>query len=493
MRLSGKTNTPYIAIILILAIIFFAIVALLGFILLRGSKAIIPFSQKPSTIAEMAQTPSPRPSKTPRPEQPTASPVEPEETQTAEETQPVSQEPGSEATLDPKTEQMMDLIEEQVRQTRLLTIEARIPRKVLTPDELRAYVREDMLEDLDEEDSKEDVRHYALLGFFERDLDMPQMLEDLYSEQIAGFYEIDDHEMYVVGGEQFGINERLTYAHEYVHALQYANFDIENALGFSEDACEEDSERCIAIQALIEGDATLSQTKWFTEFATRKDIIDLLASFEDFESPVFDSVPAYLSASMMFPYEQGLAFVEHLFNTGGYDAINNAYTSTPPVSSEQIMFPERYPDDLPMKTELPDLLSVLGEAWESDAEGVVGAADSYFMLTKGLDESYRLDPQEALTAIEGWGGDAYAFLSSKSQDEYLFVMKTVWDTHKDSQEAWDAFVKMLGLRFGEPNQDGLYSAKDTFARIFKTGDNGFILIISEGLESLNTVYDELAK
>ena len=470
----SKNNKTLLAIIIIWVLVLCAIMAIVALIFVSGfNRLTLPF-RPPATQAKVEATTMPQELVQNTPEA--------ESTNTAE--TPV-------ATLDPQTAAILDKIEGQVSQVRKLNIDEAVPRHVYTPEELRAYVNEEMLKEFDEMESKQDLRRFALLGFFPKDMDLRKLYEDLYSEQIAGFYKTEEREMVVVGGNDLTINERLTYAHEYVHALQYANYDFENKLDYNEESCKKDSERCIAIKALIEGDATMSQFKWFEAFATPKDLLELLASFEDQKSPVFDSAPAYLSASMMFPYEQGAAFAEHLYNIDGYDALHTAFTTTPPVSSEQIMFPERYPDDLPIKVELPDLSSALGSGWESDDDGVVGAWDTYMMLTKGLDPSFRIGEDIAKTAVEGWGGDAYVFLSNDDKDEHLFAMKTVWDTDEDSEEAYTAMVAMLRQRFGKVSDEGIFGQGDTFARIFRTGDNGFVLIISETIESLNATYDAL--
>lgn len=478
MQLPQK-NKNLTAIIIVLALVFVALMATIAYILTTGFSRFA-LGPKPTATEQIVEATTVPASPTPEAEaseEPEATPVTVENT------------PTPSSSLDPQTNAMLDKIEDQVRQVRKLSIDETVPRHVYTPEELRDYVTNEMLEEFDEMESKNDLRRLALLGLMPDDLDLRKLYEDLYSEQIAGFYKIDEREMVVVSGEELGINERLTYAHEYVHALQYANYDFENELNYNEDSCKEDSERCIAIKALIEGDATMSQFKWFEAFATQKDVLELLASFEEQKSPVLDSAPVYLSASMMFPYEQGAAFVEYLYNIGGYNAIHTAFTTTPPLSSEQIMFPERYPDDLPVRVELPNLTATLGAGWESDSEGAVGAWDIYMMLTKGADEGYRIGEDTAKAAVEGWGGDSYAFLSNDDKDEHLFVMKTVWDTDEDSEEAYTAMVAMLRQRLGQVSAEGIFGQTDYFARIFRSGDNGFVLIISETLDSLNQVYE----
>jgi len=69
------------------------------------------------------------------------------------------------------------------------------------------------------------------LGLLEADFDLGTFYTNLLSEQIAGYYDDETKEMYVVG-EQFSGMERLTYSHEYVHALQDQNYDIANGLQY---------------------------------------------------------------------------------------------------------------------------------------------------------------------------------------------------------------------------------------------------------------------
>ena len=54
-----------------------------------------------------------------------------------------------------------------------------------------------------------------------------------------------------------------TYAHEYAHVLQDQVYDFEDGLQYTDESCEANSERCAGIQALIEGDAVLSEMQWF--------------------------------------------------------------------------------------------------------------------------------------------------------------------------------------------------------------------------------------
>jgi hypothetical protein len=89
--------------------------------------------------------------------------------------------------------------------------------------------------------------------------------------------------------------------------------DLKRGLNYNEEACEVDSERCAAIQALIEGDASWTEILWFQTHATRSDYLDLMQVYEGFDSPIFNDAPPYIQLDLLFPYDKGFAFVEHTF------------------------------------------------------------------------------------------------------------------------------------------------------------------------------------
>lgn len=287
----------------------------------------------------------------------------------------------------------------------------------------------------------------SVLGLIPEDFDLKSLYTDLYSEQIAGFYDNETQQIYVVQGMSFGGSEKLTYSHEFTHVLQDQTYDFENGLGYNDDMCEEDSEKCAAIQSLIEGDATLTELLWFQTYATQQDYDDLMEMYNDLETPILDSAPESISADLYFPYEQGFEFVMYLYEEGGYEAMDNAYLN-PPLSTEQILHPERYPADVPKTVTLPDLGSILGEGWTLIDQNVMGEWYIFLILNKAYQEDFQLSERIAETAAEGWGGDAYAFYRNESADEIIFILDSVWDTTDDAIEFGKAFTDYANLRWG---------------------------------------------
>jgi hypothetical protein len=120
----------------------------------------------------------------------------------------------------PETVQQMERIQEQVIRLRKLQPTGTVTRTLLTPAELRQHVINNFLDDYTPEDAQEDALVLAVFGLLEPNFDLRSFYIELYSEQIAGFYDHEDKQMYLVQGESFSGPERMTYAHEYVHVLQ---------------------------------------------------------------------------------------------------------------------------------------------------------------------------------------------------------------------------------------------------------------------------------
>jgi hypothetical protein len=265
-------------------------------------------------------------------------PVEPTPTRTVV-VMPTST-PGSNLSSD--IERQMDQIQTDIMQIRGLALDQPLIRDVLSNEQLQERVMNEFFTEYTPEEARQDAMIFYAWGLLEADYDILAMYKELYSEQIAGYYDPKTKEMYVVQGEGFFGNERMTYAHEFTHVLQDQNYDLREGMRVNEDYCEENTEYCAAVTALVEGDATMAQYTWFWQFASSEDQAQVQKSIETYESPVFDAAPGFIQQDLMFPYLNGLEFVQSLYDRGGWDAIDEAYAN-PPVTTEQILHPDRYP------------------------------------------------------------------------------------------------------------------------------------------------------
>lgn len=402
---------------------------------------------------------------------------------------------GDESDLDPAIASQMDLIQSQVIALRGLEPSMAIPRTLLSSEELRQNVLDDFLSDYSPEDAKQDALVLSTLGLLPDDFDLISFYTELYSEQIAGYYDNKIGAMFVVQGEGFGGSEKITYAHEYVHVLQDQMYDFEESLDYNDESCEADSERCAGIQALIEGDATFSELQWFQKYGTQQDYKDIISFYESFNSPVYDSAPVYMQQDFMFPYDRGQTFVKSLYDDGGFAAIDAAYANVP-LSTEQILHPKKYPTDKPIPVDLPDLSSTLGGDWVEIDRNVMGEWYTYLILAHGADEDFRLKDKKAETAAEGWGGDTYLFYQNEKNGETIFVMVSMWDTTRDLNQFEDAFVNYANLRWGKSvssiDTQSTWQG-DNLVSSFCVSDDSTIWIIAPSNDLLDLVIMTLSK
>lgn len=471
-----------IVVLVIAACLVLSVLAVVGVL------SLVPVSSTVSTVETQA-TPNGQTPTGQIPAGPASTPVG----QPSMGTPQASSEAGVEIPADALNE--MHSIEKQVEANRGLSLSGEITRTLLTPDQLRQRVIDEFLKDYTPEDMAVDQKVMNVFGLLPRDFDIKTLYTNLYSEQIAGYYDDKTNEMVVVQGQGFNGPERETYAHEFTHALQDSAYDLTNGLKTDEETCRKDSEYCAAVQSLIEGDATLSEQLWLYNDATQKDRDQIDEYYRNYKSPVYDSAPDFLKEDFLFPYDKGVNFVLGFYQQGGYPAVDKLYKNLP-VSTEQIMHPERYPNDAPLKVDLPDFSAALGADWKEIERNNVGEWYTYLILAYGNAESYRLNQDQASKAAEGWGGDTYAVYSGPKDGDVALVYLSKWDTDADSQEFWQAFQEYAKDRWGKPSQSGSdrleWSSTDTGAVLVEREANGQVLwVVAPDAQTIDTLVGQI--
>ncbi len=219
------------------------------------------------------------------------------------------------------------------------------------------------------------------------------------------------------------------------------------AAGLQADACRADADACLASRALVQGDTALLAEQWQRTFGVASLSLDdapvgCIAS----PAPIDPAAPALVQV-LTFPIQQGVAFARYLFLKAGWAGVDQAYAD-PPVSTEQILHPDRYPKDTPRNPDLPDLASALGPVWTTEDAGVLGEWRTLLVL-----EAF-LGAEEAALAASGWDGDQYALLSSPEDSRTALVLLTRWDTVRDAHEFSGAFRTYGENRFGPSRRAG---------------------------------------
>ena len=263
------------------------------------------------------------------------------------------------------------------------------------------------------------------LGLLPAGSSLRDLTLDFSAGQIAGYYDPLKDELFVVSrGTAPGPAEEVTYAHEYTHQLQDQNTDIDD---LDLDALDQ-SDRALAMRAIVEGDATSVQQTWMLSNLTSKELGEVLAAGLDPDAiEALRRAPRYLRETTTFQYEDGLALVTRLLAEGGYDAVTKAI-GDPPVSTEQVLHPDKYLQrEAPIEVQLPDEMRPT-DAWREAARDTLGE----LILRIWLREN-GVTLAEARTASAGWGGDRLAFLRGPNGGAAVYLV-TEWDSVPDAEE-----------------------------------------------------------
>jgi tetratricopeptide (TPR) repeat protein len=345
------------------------------------------------------------------------------------------------------------------------------------------YQREEYLAELETTE-----KLYRVLGLIEEDYDLVENQIEVLREYIAGLYDSEREEIYLVLDRYTSdLWLEVTFAHEFTHALQDQHFDLDS---LDDRSLTTDSR--LALQALIEGDATLVMVEYAYEYLFQMsfDRSDLLEAIQQVEQGEYEGAPTVVRETEGFPYEQGIVFAAALLERGGWEQLNQAFRD-PPQTTEQVMHPDKYlAGEVGQVPEVGSLPGALGEGWEELSRDVLGELFIRVYLER------ELGSEEALMAAEGWEGDTAAFLSNEEEGQQLFVLRIHWDSESNADEffsAYATFMQRAGAGTGsteDPHRQWWHT-EGQVACLSQQGDDTLLLLASDS-ESLETVLAEFA-
>lgn len=301
-----------------------------------------------------------------------------------------------------------------------------VDRQTIDGDALKAFNAKSFDEDNPAEYVAATERLFKALGLMPQADSLKALFLELIDSQVAGFYDPEEKQLFVVS-RSGAINgaDKITFAHEYDHALQDANFDV-----FAEQKeLLDQSDRALARAALYEGDATLLMAIWAQANLTPDEFAEVLAAGSDPAAlEVLGRTPSILVDGLLFPYTAGQAFVLPIQQAGGWAAVDALYADLP-ESTEQILHPAKYQaGEAPIAVALPAVATSLGTGWTEAIQDTFGE----FQMRTWLREA-GVRNADATAAAAGWGGDRLAVLNGPA-DTWAVIMKTEWDTVGDAAE-----------------------------------------------------------
>jgi len=284
-------------------------------------------------------------------------------------------------------------------------------------------------------------RALITMGALPAGTDLYKAVLDFGTSQILGFYDTQTRRLVFQSNQAFSPLARFTLAHELTHALQDQNFGL-GRLDRLNRTCRDD--RAEAFLSLIEGDAVESQIRWARANLSNDEILEIQREAASIP-PAPASVPRFVQAEFAFPYAAGQSFVETIIAGGGLSALDKVLRH-PPVSTEQILHPAKYPKDAPRDVRAPDISAKLGKGWKATDFSDVGEGFLRDMF------QLELPAPEARQAAAGWDGGQYRAFGKGSRTAVLLI--TAWDTELDAREFSGTIERWISKRLAKVVREG---------------------------------------
>lgn len=303
--------------------------------------------------------------------------------------------------------------------------EAAVPASEIDPASLKTFLRAKLADSFPASPA-ETLKSLAVLGLIDETPDVVERLLDFYASQVVAFYDPEPRRFYVVRGtasdplEGMGtgdVAEKLLFAHELTHALQDQSLRLDRRF----KSLRDDGDRALALQCLLEGEATVVMVRVAlrdlpgADEAVEEALAPLLSAggLEKANAP--KNLPDYFVEQLFFPYVEGTAYVRRAVVRGGWKEVDRLWAD-PPVSTSEILHAERRPSPVPDL--LPSDVNRLGPPRSHFLYAdTIGEWSLRFLLRRSMPEA------EASEAAAGWRGDRIAFYASGSSLSYLWRLR----------------------------------------------------------------------
>ena len=371
----------------------------------------------------------------------------------------------------------------ELEQRRNLKFKYFTPWHVKDRTDLRAWLQTQLGKEYPASVVAEDEAMLKALGLVPEDFALVPFLENLLTSQIGGVYDPDKDQFFLVdveagrslrdrardglfatAGLSPGDQTAIVTIHELDHALGGQHFDLKTIL---EKARDWSTDRQMAAQALIEGDATFvmidhqnKQPASAMGANTQVRGADMMAKMVGVMAvmpiPIpgmgeFGSAPLYFQKGLMFPYFNGAELITEL-RGAAYDwsAVDTAYSNLP-SATEQIFHPGDYlyVSRKPKSPDFSKLPRTVGP-WSK----VVDDSGGEFLIRVFLEQH---GVEAYASAAEGWDGDRLRVYKHQKSGKLAFVWAINWDAAGDAKE-FSSVAAKLPFQVSSANKSSFVSS-----------------------------------
>jgi hypothetical protein len=304
-------------------------------------------------------------------------------------------------------------------------------------------------------------------GFVPESFDLKKNTIDLLTEQAAAFYDFHRKKLFISDWAQTSMRDAAL-IHELAHALADQSFSLEK---FTRKV-EQDSEKSLARQAVVEG-----QAMWLTTAVMARrdgrpipdaptgDTADEGAADPSGKYPVFDQAPLYIRESLIFPYSAGERFQEAVYDKRQKQALADVFRD-PPVSSQQVLHPAKY---FSHTQPAPPALPKDPKGVKRFAQGMMGELDHSVLLRQ---YTTLIDAQDVAPKLTG---SQYRLLERRKDKRVELVYASAWSDETTAQRYFHLYRQILEGKWKKMRVD---TESDTV--LTGQGDDGWFRVKLDG-------------
>jgi hypothetical protein len=321
--------------------------------------------------------------------------------------------------------------------------------------------------------SPEEIRREELVlkkfGLVPQDFNLAQSTVDIFTEQAVALYDFHRKKLYLTDWTPSETREAAL-VHELAHALADQNYGLERYL----KNARENDDASLARMAVMEGQASWLMTEHGANQLGQslKDsgpVVEAMlrvASAPAGQFPVFENAPLYMRETLIFPYTKGLLFQHAVVEKLGVKAFSEVFLR-PPVSTQQILHPERYFNgEAPSKPKLP---AFTARGFQRVIHGTVGELDHAILLTQYLSRA------EAMSLTPGWRGGRYAVYESRDRARSVLAYASEWESPAAAAEYFRRYREVLKKKWKR-----MEVSSESATEVQGDGDDGRFVVRVEG-------------
>jgi hypothetical protein len=192
--------------------------------------------------------------------------------------------------------------------------------------------------------------------------------------------------------------------------------------------------------------------------------LDQLANSAGADGPVYSKAPLYIRESLVFPYNQGIRFLDAVYHKFGRTGFDEVFRH-PPASTLQILHPDAYfastEPSMPMTLAPDAMFGKDAHKFRVLTDGALGEFDFSALLRQYLDE------KEGANAAAHLRGAAFRLFENKSEKYPVLTFVSDWESPEAAETFYRLYIKVLKAKWKK-----MEIATNSSAEVAGSGDSG---------------------